>query len=119
MFPIFFAVYIFSVPGLQCGEYNPLVMERVFTEATDDTTCIDWSFDSKFLAVGSKDMSTRLYSLQKWSNFKSYTFSGHSDAVVGCYFEKDNYDLVSVSRYDKNWVNAYLFKITFCSSLFS
>ena len=95
------AVFIFNVPGLQTGEYNPFVMERVFVGATDDTTCIQWSFDSKLLAVGSKDMSIRLYSLQKWKNFRNYILPGHSDVIVGCFFEKDSYDLTTVSRYDK------------------
>lgn len=41
-------------------------MERVFSGAYDETTCIDWSTDSRILAVGSKDMSTKLYPIDKW-----------------------------------------------------
>lgn len=40
-------------------------MERVFHGAYDETTCIDWSSDSKILAVGSKDQATKLYPLEK------------------------------------------------------
>lgn len=58
-------VFIFKAPGQFSGEYNAFVMVRVFHGSYDETTCLDWSFDSKILAVGSKDMSTRLYSLEK------------------------------------------------------
>ena len=94
----FFTVFIFSAPGLQSGNYNPFVMERVFHSATDETTCLQWSFDSQILAVGSKDMSVKLYSLTKWMNFKHYTFGGHSDVIVGCFFEKNSYDISTISR---------------------
>lgn len=91
-------VFIFNVPGLQIEEYNPFAMERVFTGATDETTCMQWSFDSKILAVGSKDTSVRLYSLEKWNNFRSYSFACHSDRITGCFFEEDTYDLSTISR---------------------
>lgn len=73
-------------------------MERVFHDATDDVSCIQWSFDSKLLLVGSRDTSTRLYSLEKWMNFKKYILGSHSDAMVGCFFEKNNYDVSTLSR---------------------
>lgn len=40
-------------------------MERVFSGAYDETTCLDWSADSRILAVGSKDMATKLYPIEK------------------------------------------------------
>ncbi|XP_043268384.1 periodic tryptophan protein 2 homolog isoform X2 [Venturia canescens] len=91
-------VFIFNAPGLQSGEFNPFIMERVFHGATDETTCLCWSYDSKLLAVGSKDTTTKLYSLEKWENFKSYTLGSHTDEIVGCYFEKKNYDISTISR---------------------
>ncbi|XP_046624301.1 periodic tryptophan protein 2 homolog [Neodiprion virginianus] len=91
-------VFVFKAPGLLTGEFNPFVMERVFHGAFDETTYIDWSYDSKLLAVGSKDNSTRLYSLEKWANFKSYSLGSHTDSIVGCFFEKDSYDLSTISR---------------------
>ncbi|XP_011500675.1 PREDICTED: periodic tryptophan protein 2 homolog [Ceratosolen solmsi marchali] len=91
-------VFIFTAPGLLTGEYNPFVMVKVFHDAVDDVSCIQWSFDSKLLIVGSKDKSTRLYSLEKWMNFKKYILGSHSDAIVGCYFEKKNYDILTISR---------------------
>lgn len=65
MFLFIFLVFVFKAPGPYSGEYNAFIMERVFHGAYDETTCLDWSFDSKILAVGSKDMATKLYPIDK------------------------------------------------------
>ncbi|XP_043259582.1 periodic tryptophan protein 2 homolog [Colletes gigas] len=91
-------VFIFNAPGLQTGEYNPFIMERVFHGATDDTTFVNWSYDSKLIAVGSKDMATKIYSLEKYANFRFLNLGSHSDTIVACFFEKKNYDLTTISR---------------------
>nr|CAD7266533.1 unnamed protein product [Timema shepardi] len=92
------AVFVFKAPGPYSGEFNPFIMERVFHGASDETTCLDWSFDSRILAVGSKDMSIVLYSLEKLANFRTYSLSGHTDSIVGCFFERDSLDLITASR---------------------
>nr|CAD7461075.1 unnamed protein product [Timema tahoe] len=84
--------------GPLSGEFNPFIMERVFHGASDETTCLDWSFDSRILAVGSKDMSIVLYSLEKLANFRAYSLSGHTDSIIGCFFEKGSLDLITLSR---------------------
>ncbi|XP_033339353.1 periodic tryptophan protein 2 homolog [Megalopta genalis] len=91
-------VFIFNAPGLQTGEYNPFVMERVYHGAADETTFVHWSHDSKMIAVGSKDNSTKIYSLQKYANFRYISLGSHSDAIVACFFEKKAYDLTTISR---------------------
>nr|CAD7203149.1 unnamed protein product [Timema douglasi] len=91
-------VFVFKAPGPYSGEFNPFIMERVFHGASDETTCLDWSYDSRILAVGSKDMSIVLYSLEKLANFRTYSLSGHTDCIVGCFFERDSLDLITVSR---------------------
>ncbi|XP_012267817.2 periodic tryptophan protein 2 homolog [Athalia rosae] len=90
-------VFVFKAPGLLTGEFNPFVMERIFHGAQDDTTFIDWSSDSKILAVGSRDNATRLYSLDKWANFRTYTFGSHTNSIVACFFEKNSYDISTIS----------------------
>lgn len=95
---ISFSVFIFNAPGLQSGEYNPFVMERVYHGAMDDTTFVHWSFDSQLIAVGSKDMATKIYSIEKYRNFRFINLGSHSDAIVACFFEKKNYDLTTISR---------------------
>ncbi|XP_050453821.1 periodic tryptophan protein 2 homolog [Cataglyphis hispanica] len=91
-------VFVFNAPGLQTGNYNPFIMERAFHGATAETTCISWSFDSKLLAVGSKDTTIKIYSLQKWANLKWITLGGHSDVIVACFFESKDYDMYTISK---------------------
>ncbi|XP_014478920.1 PREDICTED: periodic tryptophan protein 2 homolog [Dinoponera quadriceps] len=91
-------VFVFNAPCLQSGDYNPFVMAHFFHGSTAETTCLSWSFDSKLLAVGSKDTTIKIYSLQKWANFRSITLGCHSDVIVGCFFENKNYDLYTISK---------------------
>lgn len=58
-------VFVFKAPGPFSGDYNAFVMERVFHGSFDETVCLDWSSDSNILAVGSKDMSAKLYVMEK------------------------------------------------------
>lgn len=58
-------VFVFKAPGPFSGEYNAFIMERVFHGFFDETVCIDWSSNSKILAVGSKDMSAKLYVMER------------------------------------------------------
>nr|XP_022904182.1 periodic tryptophan protein 2 homolog [Onthophagus taurus] len=91
-------VFVFKAPGQFTGEYNAFVMERVFHGNFDVTTCLDWSFDSKVLAVGSKDMTVKLYPLDKWKDFRMYTLGSHTDAITGCFFEKHSLDMITISQ---------------------
>ncbi|XP_077256053.1 periodic tryptophan protein 2 homolog [Temnothorax americanus] len=91
-------VFVFNAPGLQTGDYNPFIMERAFHGATAETTCVSWSFDSKLLAVGSKDTTVKIYSLQKSANFRWVTLGGHSDVIVACFFEAKQYDLYTIGK---------------------
>jgi len=91
------AVFVYLSPGLS-REYNPFVLERTFHASFDETTSIDWSSDSKILLVGSKDMSVRLYPMEKLANFKHYALGGHTDIIVGCFFERDSLDAYTVAR---------------------
>ncbi|XP_012530275.2 periodic tryptophan protein 2 homolog [Monomorium pharaonis] len=91
-------VFVFNAPGLQTGDYNPFIMERAFHGATAETTCVSWSFDSKLLAVGSKDTTVKIYSLQKWANFRWITLGGHSDVIIACFFEANQYDMYTISK---------------------
>lgn len=98
MFCFNFAVFLFRAPGTFTGEFNPFEMLRVFHHAQDDTTCLDWSSDSRVLAVGSKDMSVKLYSIDKFANFRSYSLGSHKEPIVACFFERYSLDITTISR---------------------
>merc|ERR1712083_1093504 len=79
-------------------EFNAFAMERVLKGAYDFTTCLDWSSCSRILAVGSRDMTVRIYALTSFSNLSVCCLGGSSDPVVGAFFESKNLDIYSVAR---------------------
>ncbi|VVC44497.1 Hypothetical protein CINCED_3A007791 [Cinara cedri] len=50
------------------------------------------------ILVGSKDATMRLYTLGNYSNFRPYSLTGHSDSIIGIFFEANSLDLMAVSR---------------------
>jgi periodic tryptophan protein 2 len=65
--------------------------------AYDETTCLSWSSCSRILAVGAKDMTVRIYALDKFKNFSVCSLGGMTDPVVGAYFEADSLDCYTLS----------------------
>lgn len=78
-------------------EFAPFTVHRTYTGLFDDTLCIDWSADSRFFVVGSRDMTGRIFSLFPVVNFSPVTLSGHRNTVTGCFFEENSLDTYTVS----------------------
>lgn len=89
---------IFVTPSPESGEFGSFIVHKVYRTAFEECTSIDWSDDSQLLAVGSKDNSTRIYSIKFMVNFRPYALGGHSDAIVGSFFDENSLDLSTVSR---------------------
>uniref|UniRef100_A0A8C8A4E8 PWP2 small subunit processome component n=1 Tax=Oryzias sinensis TaxID=183150 RepID=A0A8C8A4E8_9TELE len=88
---------MYHAPGKR-REFNAFVLDKSYYGPYDETTCIDWTDDSKCFVVGSKDMSTWVFGAERWANLIYYSLGGHKDVVVGCFFEKDSLDLYTVSQ---------------------
>lgn len=92
-------VLIYRTPSVQNKDFNPFGLDRVLKGSLDDTTTIAWSSDSKVVAVGSKDNTTRLYPVRKkFSNFNAYCLGGHSDPIVATFFEEDSLGCFTLGR---------------------
>uniref|UniRef100_S4NTU2 No child left behind n=1 Tax=Pararge aegeria TaxID=116150 RepID=S4NTU2_9NEOP len=91
-------VFIMSAPSTFTGEFRSFIMKRVFKKAHDEVTCLDWSSCGKLLAAGSKDTTTKIYTSEYIDNLNMYSLSGHTDKVVGVFFERKSLDLITVSR---------------------
>ncbi|KAH8289010.1 hypothetical protein KR054_012537, partial [Drosophila jambulina] len=91
-------VLIFCAPGEITGEYNPFVLRRTFLGGFDDVTWLDWSSDSRLLAIGCRDSSTKICAVNYTKNFRTYNLSGHTDAIVSCFFEANSLHLNTISR---------------------
>ncbi len=82
-------VLLYHAPG-QNKEFNPFLLKRTFYGAYDENVCLDWSSDSQVLVAGSKDMSSRIHATDFFKNLTCYVLGGHSESMVGCFFEKDS-----------------------------
>lgn len=94
-------------------ELSPFKIHKVLKAHYDQTTCVSWSTDSRLLAVGSKDLTVKIFSSRlKDEDLPSLiNLSGHSDIIVRVFFadfpEKSN-SLITISR------NGQLFLWTSC-----
>ncbi|KAL3880486.1 hypothetical protein ACJMK2_032721 [Sinanodonta woodiana] len=89
-------VHIYHAPG-KTREFNPFVLYKKFYGAYDETVCLDWTTDSSAFCVGCKDMTTRVYGAQRYTNLIVYSLGGHSDSIVAAAFEQNSLDLYSIS----------------------
>lgn len=80
------------------GQFNSFIIERTFKDSIAEKICIDWSFDSRFIVVGSNDNSAKIYALKLLANFRPFILSGHSDKIVACAFEENSLNAFMVSR---------------------
>ena len=92
-------VLIYRTPGIQSKEFSPFGLDRVLKGALDEVTTVKWSSDSKVVALGAKDNTTRLYPVrEKYTNFVSYCLGGHSDPIVATFFEDASLACYTMSR---------------------
>lgn len=79
-------VQIWRSPGFR-KEFFPFELVRTFSDCNDKVTAIDWSPDSNYLFVGSKDLTVRLFYLKKVKgiNNRPFLFLGHRDSIVGVF----------------------------------
>ncbi|XP_018431062.1 PREDICTED: periodic tryptophan protein 2 homolog, partial [Nanorana parkeri] len=83
---------MYHAPGKR-REFNAFALDKTFFGPYDETTCIDWTDDSRCFAVGSKDMSTWVFGAERWQNLLYYSLGGHKNAIVSCYFLEDSLDV--------------------------
>ncbi|XP_073743181.1 periodic tryptophan protein 2 homolog isoform X4 [Callorhinus ursinus] len=88
---------MYHAPGRK-REFNAFVLDKTYFGPYDETTCIDWTDDSRCFAVGSKDMSTWVFGAERWDNLVYYALGGHKDVIVACFFESSSLDLYTLSQ---------------------
>ena len=79
-------------------EFAPFVRHHTHTGHFDDVRHIEWSSDSRFFLSASKDLTTRIWSLNPVEGFTPTVLSGHKQAVVGAWFSKDQETIYTVSK---------------------
>jgi periodic tryptophan protein 2 len=81
---------IWRAPGFK-KEFFPFELIRTFADFDDKVTALKWSPDSKYILAGSKDLTARLFSVNKTGVVKTkpFLFLGHRDTVVGVFLGVD------------------------------
>jgi len=67
-------------------EPSPMHLHRTYGQAKADVVTLAWSHDSQWLAAGSKDLATRVFSLNPIEGYQVPTLFGHKDRTVGAFF---------------------------------
>ncbi|ESP03657.1 hypothetical protein LOTGIDRAFT_198984 [Lottia gigantea] len=93
-------VDVFHSPG-EKREFNPFTLYKKFHGAYDETTCLDWTSDSSAFCVGSKDMNTRVYGAERFTNLIVFVLGGHKGAIVGSFFLANSLNVITVSEDSK------------------
>ncbi|WJX82479.1 U3 snoRNP protein [Trifolium repens] len=81
-------VQIWRSPAFR-KEFFPFELVRTFADFHSKITAFDWSPDSNYLLVASKDLTARILCLKKLkggAKYKPFLFLGHRDSVVGSFF---------------------------------
>ncbi len=86
-------VLLYHAPGRN-KEFNPFLLQRTFYGAYDENVCLDWTSDSSCLVAGSRDMSSRVHATDFYKNLTVYALGGHSESIVGCFFERDSLNVI-------------------------
>ncbi|KAI0834156.1 periodic tryptophan protein 2 [Hypoxylon sp. FL0890] len=79
-------------------EFAPFVRHHTHMGHFDDVRHIEWSTDSRFFLTASKDLTTRIWSLELEEGFTPTVLSGHKQAVIGAWFSKDQETIYTVSK---------------------
>ena len=78
-----------SVPGTERSgelEFAPFILHLDLAGHFDTIQNIEWSSDSRFLLTASKDLTARVWSLDREDGFEPTTLAGHRHGVKAAYF---------------------------------
>lgn len=89
-------------------EFAPFVRHRVFAGHYDTVNSLEWSSDSRFLLSTSKDLTSRVWSLDPEEGFVPTTLAGHKEAVMGAFFSQDQETIYTISKDGAVFQWAYL-----------
>ncbi|CEP21861.1 unnamed protein product [Cyberlindnera jadinii] len=79
-------------------QFAPFVRHRIYAGHYADVTSITWSSDSRFFISTSKDLTSRMFSLDSQEASAAMTFAGHRDTVIKAFFSADQEIIYTVSK---------------------
>ncbi|CDR43671.1 CYFA0S12e03070g1_1 [Cyberlindnera fabianii] len=92
-------VQVWKTPSIaEDRVFAPFVRHRVHAGHFGDITSISWSSDSRFFITTSKDLTSRLWSLDSAESEVKMTLAGHRDTVVRAFFSQDQETIYTISK---------------------
>lgn len=91
-------------------QFAPFVRHRIYTGHYSEITSITWSPDGRFFLTSSKDLTSRVYSLDTVDSNAATTLGGHRDNVVGAFFSEDQETIYTVSKDGALFTRKYIKK---------
>lgn len=92
-------IEIWKTPNVaEDRQFAPFVRHRVYAGHYNDIISISWSGDSKFLLSSSKDMTSRLFSLNTEDKDVKMTLAGHKNYVIKAFFDSTQELIYTVSK---------------------
>ncbi|CAK7272278.1 U3 snoRNP protein [Sporothrix epigloea] len=79
-------------------DFAPFVRFRTYTGHFDTVQHIEWAGDSRFFLTSSKDLTTRIWNLEREEGFSPTVLSGHRQAVIGAWFSRDQETIYTISK---------------------
>lgn len=91
---------IWKTPDVsQDRQFAPFVRYRVHAGHFQDITSFTWSHDSRFLLTTSKDLTSRVWSINSEDKeLVATTLAGHRDYVLGAYFNSTQEKIYTISK---------------------
>lgn len=79
-------------------DFAPFVLHHRHAGHHDTVQSIEWSSDSRFFLSAAKDLTARIWSLDREEGFVPTTLAGHREGLVGAWFSSDQEAIYTVSR---------------------
>ncbi|KAK6453871.1 WD40-repeat-containing domain protein [Scheffersomyces xylosifermentans] len=79
-------------------QFSPFVRHRVYAGHYAEVTSVTWSSDSRFFISTSKDMTSRIFSLQSSEKDVAMTLAGHRDNVIKAFFNSTQEIIYTMSK---------------------
>jgi periodic tryptophan protein 2 len=92
-------IQVWKTPDMtEDRQFAPFVRHRVYAGHFADVTSISWSSDSRFFISTSKDLTSRMYSLDSEEASVAMTFAGHRDTVIKAFFSANQEIIYTISK---------------------
>jgi len=88
---------IYTCPSPE-RQFNLFTLKFVLRSFHDKTTCINWTSDSRVVAVGSADMTTQVFSVPLLDKLHRFTLAGHGREIVAAFFEQDSLNIMTICK---------------------